>query len=604
MNELLSYYDRIEHENKILNSDDFSSQKLVIIGKAKKGEVLSPYLITDEKEAALIFGESEITKAFKEAKDAGSKIIYLMRIDYNSKLQKKRQLNQAYEVLETTPVDVILLANTSLDENHYNYPEVRDYINVGFGVNAVKDGKSISSKFFNNISISTDDKISKLTNKKIKDYFENFYVAQKDYFDYRNKNEFFDLIDENLSYDYEIIKDQIYPKKYKTYKGFTDRINDPEGFRPKAVIFSKSFKNQNNLISKIKINIEGFYNKWRDYESVEIYYYNGKKYVKILNNQETILEKELRETKFKIVLNNKNFINPPIVNSIDIEITYSSDNYYDYFNIENNHPYIKIWTKDDGSDYVYSSFNKIKYVSENTFREYLIVDLAKACQRLGCIGIVKGPILNDNEDYDEYIQRAKNIIDTIKNELQNDELRKYVGVVFSDGFINGNGGIYDNSLEAAYAGLFTSIPSNISPTNKDIENVLYLKNVFKKKDLEELSELGYTVIVKTVRNGIVPLKSVSLVQEESSFLALNNTRIGNESIKKINEVTDEYIGIGLINFKEEDIRNDISKKLEDMIDENKITDFKISFSRIKPSEVEITIDVYVDDEVFSVYITG
>ena len=98
MQEILSYLDRIEYENSILNSDDFQGKKLVIIGRSEKGEVLTPYLIQDEREALHIFGNGELTKAFRESQEAGASLVYLVRIQYKTQQEKYMELTKASDV--------------------------------------------------------------------------------------------------------------------------------------------------------------------------------------------------------------------------------------------------------------------------------------------------------------------------------------------------------------------------------------------------------------------------------------------------------------------------------------------------------------------------
>lgn len=139
---------------------------VAIIGEAEKGEVLNPVYIMDEPHAVSEFLEGELLSAYRDAVKTGAEDIYLIRVNYNTDREKFKQYKEAYSILESFNVDIIVPLDFTLSEYIVDYPEIflrkQQYETDG------------SKRFF-----ETDDRIEKIEyikidDTKIKDYTFGF----------------------------------------------------------------------------------------------------------------------------------------------------------------------------------------------------------------------------------------------------------------------------------------------------------------------------------------------------------------------------------------------------------------------------------------------
>ena len=613
MKEILNYYNRIEYENSILESGNFQGRKLVIIGRSEKGEVLNPYLIQDEREAIHIFGHGELTQAFRESQDAGASLIYLLRIQYKTQQEKYLELEKAYEVLELIDVDIILPLDTCLDDYWYNYPAIPKGILVDFEICGYQGENIVDSKQFpeddNALIIDRDKPSQRITDKVVKDYFQNYQSGILKTYNFTESSELYELISKEKSQNYTV-NDGILPTQYPTFISPDGRINEPKGYMPKADIITNIFYSDeiipNSKITGLKVDVEGVFSTWRDTNRIDIYYYDGKKYIEVKNGEMVTLNNNLANTHFKFVLNNSNYIDPPIIRKIDITFKLTAQNNDLKFFIYNTHPYVNIWTKSDGSDYVYAFFNKEEYINKHTQKQYFVEQLAKACQKLNAIGIVKAPEKKSTESKGEWISRMLKEMEEIKEKLHsNYDYGKYIGCIVSRPYIYSNTGVYMTHGDTLLAGLISSLSSDVSPTNKDIPNINRLNYSFTNTELIQLTEAGYTVFIQTVRNGIAPYQVVSLANKEynSIYASLNTTRIANEVIKRLKEITDEFIGKGFY-MNTSTIEKRIKEELSLMIDENKISDYSYNFTNIHSNKIDLELSLVINSEVFDVIVSS
>ena len=613
MKEILNYYNRIEYENSILESGNFQGRKLVIIGRSEKGEVLNPYLIQDEREAIHIFGHGELTQAFRESQDAGASLIYLLRIQYKTQQEKYLELEKAYEVLDLIDVDIILPLDTCLDDYWYNYPAIPKGILVDFEIYGYQGENIVDSKQFpeddNALIIDRDKPSQRITDKVVKDYFQNYQSGILKTYSFTESSELYELISKEKSQNYTV-NDGILPTQYPTFISPDGRINEPKGYMPKADIITNIFYSDeiipNSKITGLKVDVEGVLSTWRDTNRIDIYYYDGKKYIEVKNGEMVTLNNNLANTHFKFVLNNSNYIDPPIIRKIDITFKLTAQNNDLKFFIYNTHPYVNIWTKSDGSDYVYAFFNKEEYINKHTQKQYFVEKLAKACQKLNAIGIVKAPEKKSTESKGEWISRMLKAMEEIKEKLHsNYDYGKYIGCIVSRPYIYSNTGVYMTHGDTLLAGLISSLSSDVSPTNKDIPNINRLNYSFTNTELIQLTEAGYTVFIQTVRNGIAPYQVVSLANKEynSIYASLNTTRIANEVIKRLKEITDEFIGKGFY-MNTSTIEKRIKEELSLMIDENKISDYSYNFTNIHSNKIDLELSLVINSEVFDVIVSS
>lgn len=288
-------------------------------------------------------------------------------------------------------VDIILPLDTCLDDYWYNYPAIPKGILVDFEIYGYQEENIVDSKQFpeddNALIIDRDKPSQRITDKVVKDYFQNYQSGILKTYSFTESSELYELISKEKPQNYTV-NDGILPTQYPTFIGPDGRINEPKGYMPKADIITNIFYSDeiipNSKITGLKVDVEGVFSTWRDTNRIDIYYYDGKKYIEVKNGEMVTLNNNLANTHFKFVLNNSNYIDPPIIRKIDITFKLTAQNNDLKFFIYNTHPYVNIWTKSDGSDYVYAFFNKEEYINKHTQKQYFVEQLAKSLPKIKC----------------------------------------------------------------------------------------------------------------------------------------------------------------------------------------------------------------------------
>lgn len=607
LQDIIEYYDRLEYEASILAEKDLNGKVVLIIGRSDYGESLNPYLIESYDKAVELFGTNHLTQKYREVADAGAEIIYLLKIDYHNNQEKYKQLSDVYDMLEYLNVDIILLLETELDQCWIYEPEIEDTTEIEFDIQAIKKGKIIGTQTINTI-INTNENIVQITDKPVLEYFNYTNVDYEYPYRFAGDYAFSKMMNSVESKDI-VINNGILPKEYHTYVYRTGKINDPKGYYPEAIFVTTEFHadtmRNNGKIKGFNIELEGEINDWRDFQSVDIYYWDGERYCPFNYDNKVILDSPLDKIKFKFILNNSNFINPPIIKEIKIVFIISApDNEVNYA-IQNNNSFLNLWTHSNGHDFVYASFDKNKYITENMKRMYFSVQLAKACKKINAIGIIQAPKPIYQQEYEDWFNELLIKMQTIKSHLKdnNEDYGKYLGCILSSVYIGAYGSEYLTDGTGVFVGLLGSLPSNETPVNKDLATVNRIANSFTETEIKMLTEVGYTVFIKTVRNGITPYKAVSLMSDNRSpYINLNKTRLVNEIIKRTKEITDSFIGKGF-NLQTESLEKELNQLYEDLIDEDKVDDYSYKFLNISSERIELELSLTLPEEILDVTTT-
>jgi hypothetical protein len=92
-----------------------------LIGRCEKGEKGKPFFTNSYEMAVGKFGEGDLTRSFKECKDAGAKNIFLVKVGDNEEELSEESIEVAYRIIEGFPVHIVCLVGIYLDEPDRNY---------------------------------------------------------------------------------------------------------------------------------------------------------------------------------------------------------------------------------------------------------------------------------------------------------------------------------------------------------------------------------------------------------------------------------------------------------------------------------------------------
>lgn len=251
-------------------------------------------------------------------------------------------------------------------------------------------------------------------------------------------------------------------------------------------------------------------------------------------------------------------------------------------------PYIQVYTNKEKGN-VYAKFDYEKYKQEETETKYYAKKLAKSCSRLHAVGILK-PSSYDYDDLNKSIYQMKDVLNTSSNDYG-----KYIVTTPSTCYYGNGSNEYSSSYITAMAGLMGTLPTNNSLTHQKTPNVKEIKSKYSNSKIKNLTELGYTVLYSSVRNGIVPYKAITLAQDNSPYRSLKNMRVVNELLSRTKMIADLFIGKSMSK-----INYNLSKKLDSLynslVDNNKLKDFEYSLETVKAGYIKIDLALQLYNE--------
>ena len=104
-----------------------------------------------------------------------------------------------------------------------------------------------------------------------------------------------------------------------------------------------------------------------------------------------------------------------------------------------------------------------------------------------------------------------------------------------------NGEPYNDTIEAAYCGLVSSLAANISTTNKAIPGVVGVTKSMSANHSAAIARKHYVTLRQKANNYVVA-DGITAAGSDSYFTRLTTTRITNEVIQQVRAVSDPYIG--------------------------------------------------------------
>lgn len=140
---------------------------------------------------------------------------------------------------------------------------------------------------------------------------------------------------------------------------------------------------------------------------------------------------------------------------------------------------------------------------------------------------------------------------------------KFISVAaFEAIFANiGRGRPYSANGQAAYAGMLASLPYDISPTNKQIQNVSATRTQFSIRQLEALNTMRYVTMRTRRGQNPVIVNDVTAAPYGSDFVSWSTYSITAEASDRVKAIAEAYLGrpnsVEVRNAMDQDISNEL-----------------------------------------------
>jgi len=92
-----------------------------------------------------------------------------------------------------------------------------------------------------------------------------------------------------------------------------------------------------------------------------------------------------------------------------------------------------------------------------------------------------------------------------------------------------------------YASLLSKLSTDVSPTNKRLENT-ELAFEYQDQEIEELDDMSYVIFRDSIRKGVVPVNGITMASAESGLHYLTSVRTLQGILSRIESFTDPMIG--------------------------------------------------------------
>jgi len=226
-------------------------------------------------------------------------------------------------------------------------------------------------------------------------------------------------------------------------------------------------------------------------------------------------------------------------------------------------------------DSVKQDWNKTTGLKENQSNSYAI-DLEEFLDELSINSIQPHAVLGVSQIPDDTLVARDEWVKNLTEVDINDPVRaanvmaniqsKYLSIAaFEPIFLNiGRGQPYSNNGQAAYAGMLSSLPYDISPTNKSIAGISATRKTFSIRQYEALNSMRY--VAMRTRRGANPVivNDVTAAPYGSDFISWSTYSITAEAADRVKRIAEAYLG----RPNSVEIRNamdqDISEELQSM----------------------------------------
>jgi len=163
---------------------------------------------------------------------------------------------------------------------------------------------------------------------------------------------------------------------------------------------------------------------------------------------------------------------------------------------------------------------------------------------------------------------------------------------FEPYFTNVGGISYYSNGAAAYAGMVSSYPSHIAPTNKPIRNIFKSRFVLSHAQLSKLMNERYVTMKNRPGRNPVILDAMTLAAPGSDYTRLSTVRIVFNTMDIVREVCDPYIGQPNTLEHRNAMDQSITRGLQAMIDEGALRAY--NFNIISTPDMQVLGDVDIE----------
>lgn len=158
---------------------------------------------------------------------------------------------------------------------------------------------------------------------------------------------------------------------------------------------------------------------------------------------------------------------------------------------------------------------------------------------------------------------------------------------------------YIANASASYAGMLSSLGSEVSSTNKPLLGVDRIETEFPKEKINDLVEIGYVIFRESQRRGIVPIQGNTMAHPSSPFSSVSCVRVLHEAVSRIQSYVDMYIGEEF-GKSSEVITEAANKELLGMVKDGKIKSFSVSPKTEGLHDLHLHIEIVPIGEILSI----
>lgn len=163
---------------------------------------------------------------------------------------------------------------------------------------------------------------------------------------------------------------------------------------------------------------------------------------------------------------------------------------------------------------------------------------------------------------------------------------------FEPYYSNIGGTAYYANGAAGYAGLVSSLPKHISPTNKTIRNIFRTRFDLSNAQLSRMMDERYLVMRKRPGRNPVILDAMTAAAHGSDYVRLSTVRIVFNSMDIVREVCDPYIGQPNTLEHRNAMEQAITRGLQAMADEGALRAY--NFNIVSTADMQVLGDVDIE----------
>ncbi len=166
-------------------------------------------------------------------------------------------------------------------------------------------------------------------------------------------------------------------------------------------------------------------------------------------------------------------------------------------------------------------------------------------------------------------------------------LGRHFSVVVSQSYYASNNTVYQANASSTYAGLLSSLPPAVNPTNKNTG----LYNAYPEAEYEALAQAGYVVLAPTVRRGVAVYRAVTMAPPDSDFSEVVIYRITAAVLARVRAVGSRYLGKPQnVNLDGRTLRRAVQAELDASVKDGLLRSYNFDLT-YQPLAYQVVVDL-------------